>query len=230
MRGSAYTVIILVISLIAISSVTVPLNGADLQHPLHSIGNTPSLSPNVEVTFSETGLSGQNWSVTLSGFTVNTTREEVSFFLPGGNYTYSIGSPPGFVPSVRNGSIHLTDQPIVIAVKFVMTSVFTFSENGLPGGDRWSVVVNGTAYSSTNSTITVDLPYGDYNYSVRTPAFYAAQNPTGRVGPGNETLSITIVHEPTEYIIIILVLVVADAAIVAALMRSRRKIRKSIGR
>jgi len=232
-HGRAYSVIVvLVLSFIAISSISIQLNqGGTGPHSLQNPqGDTPSPSPNVNVTFSETGLSGQNWSVTLSGFKVNTTREEISFFLQHGNYSYSIGSPPGYIPSIRNGSLHVTNQSILITIKFVMTSIFTFNEKGLPGGDRWSVVINGTSYSSTNSTITVKLPYGEYNFSVRTPTFYAAQNPTGRVGPGNETLSISIVHEPTEYIIIILVLVVADVAIIVALMRNRKKIRKNLNR
>ena len=215
--------IAIILSIIALSSMIIPLNFSAPYNPMQSESVSP-FSSNVQVTFSETGLSGQVWSVTLSGFTVNTTREEISFFIQSGNYTFSIGSPPGFIPSIRNGSIHVTNEPITISIKFTRTETLTFYEKGLPSGQIWSVVINGSRYSSSNTTITVVLPYGLYNYSIVAPTFYAAESQHGRIGPGNETLLITIIHEPTEYIIIILILVIVDAAIVAVLVRRRARV------
>ena len=46
------------------------------------------------------------------------------------------------------------------------TYVTTFTETGLAAGTTWSVVWNGTTYSSTTSSLTVTQPNGTYGYTV----------------------------------------------------------------
>jgi hypothetical protein len=176
-----------------------------------------------QATFSESGLTDKNWSVTLNGLMVNTTKESISFFLQPGNYSYMIGSPSGYFPSIKNGTITIVNQSVNIYVNFTRTSIFTFYEIGLPSGDFWTVVMNGTHYSSKNSSITIDLPQGYYKFSVIVPMFYSSSPATGTVGPGNSTVGLKVVHLPTEYIIVIAILVLVDAAIVYALMKRRKR-------
>lgn len=183
----------------------------------------PASSQYYKATFSESGLTDQNWSVTLSGVKVSTNNDSVSFYVQSGNYSYLIGGPSGYAPSIKNGTLTVTNQSVNIKIKFTRISLFTFYETGLPAGDQWTVVMNGTHYSTKNTSITISLPYGYYNFSIILPIFYSSSPAAGTIGPGNDTVALNIVHLPTEYIIIIAVLVVVDAAIVLALMRRRRR-------
>lgn len=199
-------------------------SGTTTQNSISATYTAPSASSQYyRATFSESGLSDQNWSVTFSGVKVSTINDSVSFYVQSGNYSYSIGGPSGYVPSIRNGTLIVTNQSVDILIKFTMTSIFTFYETGLPAGDQWTVVMNGTHYSTKNSSITITLPRGYYNFSITLPIFYSSSPSAGTIGPGNNTVALMVVYSPTEFVIIIVALVVVDAAIVFALLRRRRR-------
>ena len=75
-----------------------------------------------------------------------------------------------------------------------------FVASGLGNGTPWSVTVDGNTYSSTNSTITVLLPYGTYSYSVGSTSFgYTPLNGSGSisVSHNDEVFKIQFVQEST---------------------------------
>lgn len=57
----------------------------------------------------------------------------------------------------------------------------TFHESGLPAGTAWSVSLNGTTLSSTNSSLDFLEPNGTYRFSVGPVAGYTANPPSGSV-------------------------------------------------
>lgn len=217
-----------VLFILLISSLFLPLFGNITTLNCSGPNNQPlsASSSYFEVTFNETGLTDQRWFVTFNSITVNTTMSAIHFYVSPGIYSYSISGPLGYSPSVRNGTVSVANQSINLQIKFTELSIFTFSEYGLPIGSKWTIFINGTNYSSKNSTMTISLPKGNYSYNVKLPLFYGASVPSGVVGPGSNSITISAIHQPTEFIIIIVVLVVIDASILAFLVRRRKK-RKS---
>ncbi len=50
--------------------------------------------------------------------------------------------------------------------KVLLTNTLVFSESGLASGTTWSVNVSGQTYTSTSSSITIQLPDGVYYYNI----------------------------------------------------------------
>ena len=97
------------------SSFTV--NGAAVSEPVTFSLYTYS------VTFTESGLpSGTTWSVTLNGTTESSTTDTITFSVPNGTYSYSIGSVSGYTASNLNGSVTVNGNNIPISITFSSTS------------------------------------------------------------------------------------------------------------
>jgi YVTN family beta-propeller protein len=89
-----------------------------------SIISTPSqVMKQYSVTFTESGLpSGTTWSVTLNGTTESSTTDTITFSVPNGTYSYSIGSVSGYTASNLNGSVTVNGNNIPISITFSSTS------------------------------------------------------------------------------------------------------------
>jgi hypothetical protein len=137
------------------------------------------------VTFSETGLpSTTNWSVTISGAVHASTTDEILIPLSNGTYPYTISDVPGWhlvQGSAYSGSVAVSGIPApVVDLTFAETTYeVTFSEQGLPGGTNWSVVVDGQAHASLTSAIEVALANGTHSYTVQPPSGYTANPASG---------------------------------------------------
>ncbi|MGC9193669.1 MAG: hypothetical protein ACP5FQ_07240, partial [Thermoplasmata archaeon] len=57
----------------------------------------------------------------------------------------------------------------------------TFFESGLTSGTSWSVTLNGTTLSSTNSTITFHEPNGTYSYTIAPISGYRGNMYSGSI-------------------------------------------------
>ncbi len=68
------------------------------------------------------------------------------------------GNGYGYVSNYNQGTVSIFISPIYYSL--------TFSESGLPAGMSWTMGVNGSDLSSTNSTISFPEPNGTYNYTV----------------------------------------------------------------
>ena len=120
------------------------------------------------VTFKESGLSGQSWSVTLSGplgsQTQSSTGNNITLY-GAGNNDYSIGAPGGYTASPSSGSVDLGIYQQSVDISFSTTYITgVFSESGLPSGSTWSATYNGkSGYASAGSSITITVvDSGDY--------------------------------------------------------------------
>lgn len=70
------------------------------------------------VTFIETGLSGQNWTVTLNGVSSTGSSSTISFAEPNGTYQYSIQPPENYSSNDSAGSLTVLGQGRVMYVSF----------------------------------------------------------------------------------------------------------------
>jgi len=184
------------------------------------------------VTFTESGLPSGNWYVNLSnGQSFSSATDTITFTEPNGSYTYSISSSnKEYAPLSPKGSFTVNGSNVNIPVSFhLVTYEVTFSESGLPSGTSWSVTLNGTTETSTNSTITFHEPYGTYSYSISLPSGYKTSSSSGTIKTTQPSLIIPITvsstsppSSPTGYLIYIIIAIVVIVAVIGAVLAMRR--------
>ncbi|MEM0134167.1 MAG: YncE family protein [Thermoplasmatales archaeon] len=166
-----------------------------------SIDFTQNLTTLYSLNFLESGLpAGKNWSVDIIGVS-NTTynKSEISFSLQSGVYSYKFYSS-GYSASPPDGEVNLNSEQTVTVLftpDTTQTYAVTFSETGLPSGMKWNVnILNIGNYSSTSSTLTVNLPEGTYSYSVYSEGYDSTPSTGNFILPSSETISILFILIP----------------------------------
>ena len=157
-----------------------------------------------EVTFNETGLpSGYTWNVSLTGssngvfiFNGSTTITVSSSFLePNGSYQFSANAS-GYVASPSGGNFTINGANVYFNVAFIYSTLktygMTFVESGLPSGASWSITLNGTATSSTATSLSFDEPNGSYKYSIAGPANFTASPSSGTLTVSGSAVSLNV--------------------------------------
>jgi len=97
---------------------------------LSIISTSPQVIKKYTVTFTESGLpSGTSWSVTLNGNTESSTTNTITFSVPNGTYSYTIGSVSGYTVSPSSGNITVNGVSVNQAITFttVTTSLYTIT-------------------------------------------------------------------------------------------------------
>ncbi len=89
-------------------------------------------------------------------------------------------------------TLNLTTDPPYYASDCGSAPV-TFSETGLPTGTDWGVTVDASTYSTTTTSISIDLPAGSQAFSVTPVAGYTATPPSGSLTLAGTPLTQTIV-------------------------------------
>lgn len=127
------------------------------------------------VTFDESGLQGQGWSVTLKGSTgsVTSTAEpgntSLKFEVPEDEtYSFSVPSTSGYNPNPLSGSIDVTSNAMTQDISFSLTYFsVSFSESGFPTGHGdWSITLNGkTESAAPGYAISFSELDGSYSYT-----------------------------------------------------------------
>jgi hypothetical protein len=135
-------------------------------------------NPLTGITFTESGLTGGTWDVTILEQTITAAfGSPIVFNLPNGTYTYTVGPENGF-HTPAPGTVTAAGTPVSQSVVFVpYTYGVAFSESGLPSGLTWSVTFNGVTMSLTTNGGTDVLtfaaePNGTYSYSIAGNAGY----------------------------------------------------------
>ena len=155
----------------------------------------PETGPNITVptysiSFSEGGLHGQTWSVTINGVTKSSTGNIVFYESSYDTYTYSVGSVTGYSASPSSGSQYLGTSNVSVSITYSPTSTYTvtFSEGGLPSGSTWEASLNGNSKSaSAGSDISYSEPDGSFSFNAYITAYGGtAYYPT----PSSGTLTI----------------------------------------
>jgi hypothetical protein len=132
------------------------------------------------VTFNETGPTGGQWGVGLmppkpptmdyGGGTENSTGSTITFLVSNGTYSFLIDTSGSYLPTPGSGAVTVNGGPENESIAFTRAppgeQFVTFSENGLPVGSNWSVILNGTRRGSTDLTISFSEKNGTYPVSV----------------------------------------------------------------
>jgi uncharacterized protein YcnI len=153
------------------------------------------------VTITETGLpSASSFRATVGGVFENGTATLSFPGLANGTHSYSITDVAGYhvtsqtnlgslnyhgvlLVNGRTNSTNGSGRGLTATLTFTqLTYSLTFTEGGLPSGTNWTVTINGTAKSSTNSTIGFTEPNGSYPYRVTPiPGYIATWSGTATV-------------------------------------------------
>jgi len=207
------------------------------------ISTSPQIIKKYSVTFTESGLpSGTLWSVTLNETTETSTTDTITFSVPNGKYSYTIGSISGYIESPSSGTKTVNGADVNQGITFTLngTKVFvvTFTKNGLPSGTIWYVnLSNGQSFSSTTTIITFYEPNGTYSYtiSIKDKNYSAAISSGTFTVNGtnvNQTITFKAVTTSTNvitstnyllYIVIVIVVIIAVLAVVMTMKRGKNK-------
>jgi hypothetical protein len=132
--------------------------------------------PTYTVIFTESGLAqGTTWNVTLNGATSVSQTNSISFMgLTNGNYSYRIALPANYVSnSILEGSLIVQNGNVERTFVFQPLYKIVFNlQQSLTDGLQWSVILNGTAKTSSTNTITFEVLSGNYSYQITLPPGY----------------------------------------------------------
>jgi hypothetical protein len=132
------------------------------------------------VDLMESGLPpGTPWSVTVRGFTTNSTSNALPVYEPNGSYGYSVAPVAGYRILPRNGGFTVVGWPQEVHVRFVKLTppplVFpvTFEVTGLPDGMGVPITVRNSTLTAAGFTPEFGLINGTYAYRVGyTPGYH----------------------------------------------------------
>jgi len=125
-----------------------------------------------QVTFIENNLpTGFKWNLSLKGLynysSLTYSVNHVYFNLTNGSYLYSVTSLNKSYLAPTSGAFAVSGAPLTIYLNFTeVTYNITFKESGLPLKTTWSINLNGKIDSTNNTTLSIMLPNGTYDYSI----------------------------------------------------------------
>ncbi len=153
-----------------------------------------------EVSFEETGLlDGVTWSVTFNGVTQSAYFVFLDFTAVNGTYAYTVSPIAGYHTANYSGNVTVAGSDVTVVVPWVrLTYNVSFVESGLPSETSWSVTLNGTASSTTSSTILFAVANGTYPWSVGSVAGYTANVTAGTVVVEGSAVTIDISWSTSE--------------------------------
>lgn len=159
------------------------------------------------LTFSEIGLpAGSPWSLGLNGLTQSSNESSIRYSMANGTYSFSVRTPPDYSAAPHNGTVTVNGSADEVEIIFASVPPvqprypIEFREVGLLTGANWSVTLNGTRESSTESSISFEESNGTYPFVVGSIAGYTITTPAGNitVNGTNVTLAVTFISIPPE--------------------------------
>lgn len=161
-----------------------------------------SFARTYNVTFSESGLGGENsWSVSLNGTTLSAAAgNDIIFQVPNGSYSFIVQSVAGYGFSPAYGSIPVDGASIAVPVTFAARSYnISFISTGLPSGMPWSITINGIVESTTGQSIIFQATPGLYAYSIPEIQGYYPAESSGAVQVVDSNLTVNVTWLPFLY-------------------------------
>jgi hypothetical protein len=168
-----------------------------------------------QVNFTESGLPGGTvWQVSTSisgtGFAQSNSSNSPTVTQRWSNGTYAFtteANVANYTSNPLNPPFSVTGDNVTISVQFFPAHAVVFGETGLPRFNPWTVLVqgNGTVQNVTQagSSISVPVPVGPFNYTVRASGFNATpENGSGTVISSgvNVPISFSAILPPPGYI------------------------------
>jgi hypothetical protein len=139
------------------------------------------------------------WSVTYNG-SANTskTSDNITFMIQNGSgYGFTVGLPGNWKSSPATGYVNVSGAAETFKLNMTsLTFPVTFKSN-LPAGVLFSVVVNGTTYSSANGTIILHVHNGTMTYTVASVSGYDVTPESGTITESFAPITISISYTTT---------------------------------
>ena len=158
------------------------------------------------ITYVESGLPpGTAWSVVLDASSLTSTTQTVVFSPDAAQHikvTYSVAAVPGYLASVKAGSVNLNGTSMVIMVTFSPVKYnVTFTETGLTAGTAWSVTIGSIVVNSVDSSMAVELANGTYNYSIGSVAGFHSTISSGTLKVNGSGPVISVTFSKNSYVL-----------------------------
>jgi YVTN family beta-propeller protein len=136
------------------SSGSITVNGKNVNQ---AITFTPVTTSLYTITYTETGLpSGTSWSVTLNGTTKSSTTDTITFSVPNGTYSYTIGAVSGYTVSNSNGSVTVSGKNIPVSITFSSTSPTAKQpSSGIPSIELYGIIGAVVAVAAIGSAVAL---------------------------------------------------------------------------
>ncbi len=174
-----------------------------------NIDRYPLMTPWTDhvATFVESGLpAGSTWVVVFNGTTYRTNSTSLTVTSTVGvdtPYEYSVPNVGGLAATPSSGSGELGVGVVLIRIAFaVPTYALTLSETGLPLGMPWTVTIDGTTLSGTD-TYVLDLPNGTYDYSIALEPGYLTSSESGLITISGAAEAFSATFVPFTYDVVI---------------------------
>ena len=154
------------------------------------------------ISFKENGLpSWGKWYVNITGQSSSGALNSSSSYkigLQNGTYAYSAeASIPGYLSSDydSNFTINGTSETIVVGFKEKVYNV-TFEEEGLENGTFWSILFDGSNYSTQGSSLTFFVINGTYYFRLENASFYVPSPSNGEVSVTGHQVTVVLTFSP----------------------------------
>ncbi|QRF75709.1 hypothetical protein Thermo_01215 [Thermoplasmatales archaeon] len=152
-----------------------------------------------DVTFTETGLSGQTWGVSIGTSSQSTSASTIVFTNIAANsgVPYTVSAPSSYIASPQTGEAQ-EGTTTNIAFTYEPGYSVTFTESGYPiaPGDEWGVSMGGTTIWSQTSSLSFTMHDGSYSYSVPKTAsskyYYIADPSSGSVTVSGSNVNVQV--------------------------------------
>ncbi len=184
-----------------------------------------------KIILNESGLPvGTKWYVNYTYSTSNISNS-IIIMLKNGYYSLNISSankdyrPENYTINIKvsgnNQTVNITFIPVLFNINII--------EHGLGPGQKWTIIINGTKYETTEKSISLDEMNGTYEYKIpETNGFYSS-NPTGiiRIIGNNVTINIYyhkgMVDELQEYLYLFVAGIIVAASIFIIFKKRKRR-------
>ena len=168
---------------------SVAVNGGNVSVPLAYSATGKTFT----VSFSEANLpSGSLWNIILNGETTSTNSASTSYSLTNGTYEFKIPNVGSWYAIPSSGTITVNGKAITQNITFRYGYLVTFDAANLAKDVQWSVTYNGTANTSTTSTITFFIANGSYKFSVSIAANWIATPSSGYLNISGNAVSLSV--------------------------------------
>lgn len=137
----------------------------------------------------------------------STGSNQVQFILPNGTWFLDLNNSTylGFryVPEVQQLIFSIQGASYSIQVNYIDRSpgeqlyVF-FNSYGLSKGTNWSIVVNGTQYTTANSSLSIFLPVGIYPFYAQATGYTYTGNTSINVGTGSVDINVSFISNSNQ--------------------------------
>lgn len=140
------------------------------------------------VTFLEKGLAqGTSWGVAFDNKAATTTSGSLVYSPDAAqriSVGYTVQNVTGYTVSSNTGTVALDGANKVVTIVFNEVPAkstpaeydLVVNETGLPAGLQWNITVSGNTFSTTGTSISVQVQNGTYNVTVGAPSGYATSS------------------------------------------------------